>query len=481
MIWQAQRARGRGWNDGLMLRGATPKERADFGRQARRLAPRSAHGGWSPPPDRTGPLTILQLQATTRLPDLVPIRYGRMSASAFAFYRGAAAIMASDLAGVARTGLDVQLCGDAHLSNFGTFESPERELIFDVNDFDETIPGPFEWDLKRLVASLEVAGRSRDFDLKTRRSIVVGASCSYRRAMGTFATMRDLDIWYSRLNLEKVAELWGADASNKLTKRLEKFTAKSQSKDHLAALEKLTTRVDGELRFVNDPPLLVPAEDIFTDIYQSQIRNSLNDVLAEYRHSLAESRRRLLDRYEFVDLARKVVGVGSVGTRCWVALFIGRDAGDPLLLQVKEAEAAVGEAFLGKSEYPQHGQRVVEGQVLMQGASDILLGWDQIESPDGNKRDFYLRQLWDGKGSADIDTLPVDGMEIYAQMCGWTLARAHARSGDPIAIGSYLGKSDRFDRAMWEFATSYADQNERDFRTFTDAIARNVIPAEIGV
>jgi uncharacterized protein (DUF2252 family) len=443
--------------------------------------PRSRHGAWKPGPDRTDPLGILALQATTRLPDLVPIRYGRMAASAFAFFRGAAAVMAADLATEERTGLEVQLCGDAHLSNFGGFASPERDLIFDVNDFDETIPGPFEWDLKRLAASLEIAGRSRQFNESTRCSIVAQGTRSYRKATREFAGMRDLDIWYSRMDAEAIADRWGTEAGSQLVHSLERQVAKAQSKDHLAALAKLTTEVDGRLTFVNNPPLMVPAEDLFTDIYSRQTVNNLSEALTQYRKSLTDERQRLLDKYEFVDLARKVVGVGSVGTRCWVALFTGRDHADPLFLQVKEAEAAVGEAFLGASEYPHHGQRVVEGQRLMQGASDIFLGWDQFLGEDGTTRDFYLRQLWDWKVSVDVDQMAPEALGIYAQMCGWTLARAHARSGDAIAMGAYLGAGDRFDKSMCEFAATYADQNERDFAALTRAIADGTIQAVSGV
>ena len=463
------------------MRQATPAERSAFGRNARAKVPRSSHGDWEPPSDRTDPLEILALQATTRLPDLVPIRYGRMAASPFAFFRGAAAVMAADLSRSQRTGLEVQLCGDAHLSNFGGFASPERDLIFDVNDFDETIPGPFEWDLKRLAASLEIAGRSRQFDDATRQSIVAQGSCSYRTAIREFAAMRDLEIWASRLDADTIAGRWGDQASRRLTEIFQRRMAKAQSKDHLAALAKLTTEVDGALRFVANPPLLMPAESLFTDVYSKQTVGHLYDALTQYRNTLAGDRRRLLDKYEFVDLARKVVGVGSVGTRCWVALFVGRDNSDPLFLQVKEAEAAVGEPFLGTSEYPHHGQRVVEGQRLMQGASDIFLGWDQFEGDDGVTRDFYLRQLWDWKFSVDVDAMPPEAFGIYAQVCGWALARAHARSGDAIAVGSYLGGGDRFDRAMCEFADAYADQNELDFESLTKAIADHRIEATIGV
>jgi hypothetical protein len=463
------------------MRQGTPTERAAFGRQARATVPRSRHGAWKPGPDRTDPLEILALQATTRIPDLVPIRYGRMAASAFAFFRGAAAVMAADLASEDRTGLEVQLCGDAHLSNFGGFASPERDLIFDVNDFDETIPGPFEWDLKRLAASLEIAARSRQFDEATRCSIVAQGTRSYRTATRQFAGMRDLEIWYSRMDAAAIADRWGTEAGSQLVHNLEQRVAKAQWKDHLAALAKLTTEVDGRLTFVNNPPLMVPAEDLFTDIYSKQTVGNLSEALSQYRQSLTEDRQRLLAKYEFVDLARKVVGVGSVGTRCWVALFTGRDHGDPLFLQVKEAEAAVGEPFLGASEYPHHGQRVVEGQRLMQGASDIFLGWDRFHGEDGITRDFYLRQLWDWKVSADVEQMAPEVLGIYAEMCGWTLARAHARSGDAIAMGAYLGAGDRFDKAMCEFAASYADQNERDFAALTRAIADGTVQAVSGV
>ncbi len=460
---------------------ATPEERAAYGRQVRADVPRSRHGEWKPSPGRTDPLEILALQGTTRIPDLVPIRYGRMAVSPFAFFRGAAAVMASDLASERPTGLGVQLCGDAHLSNFGGFASPERDLIFDVNDFDETIPGPFEWDLKRLAASLEIAARSRDFDQPTRASIVAQSSSSYRTAMWEFAGMRDLDIWYSRLDAAAIMERWGAQARRKVIDLFQHRVTKAQSKDHLAALAKLTIEVDGQLKFVSNPPLLVPAEDVFTDVYSNHTLTRLLGALSEYRLTLTGDRQRLLDKYEFTDLARKVVGVGSVGTRCWVAAFVGRDHGDPLILQIKEAEAAVGEAFLPKSRFAHQGQRVVEGQRLMQGASDIFLGWDRFAGDDGITRDFYLRQLWDWKLSAAIDQMPSDMLGIYAQICGWTLARAHARSGDAIALSSYLGRGERFDIALGKFAATYADQNERDFAALTEAIATGRIPAVSGV
>jgi len=375
----------------------------------------------------------------------------------------------------------VQLCGDAHLANFGLYAAPSRDLIFDVNDFDETVPGPFEWDIKRLSASIEIAARSRGFDGADRAAAVEQGACSYRTALAEFAGMRDLEIWYLRLDQATMVRRWGAEAGPKITRGFQRTLSKAQSKDHLAALAKLTVETDGRLRFVENPPLIIPAESLFTDVYSKQTLGHLYDSLTQYRHTLSGDRQRLLEKYEFVDLARKVVGVGSVGTRCWVALFVGRDNGDPLFLQIKEAEAAVGEPFLGRSEYSHHGQRVVEGQRLMQGASDIFLGWDRFTGDDGVTRDFYLRQLWDGKGSVVVETLTPEALGIYAQMCGWALARAHARSGDAIAMSAYLGGGDRFDRAMSQFAASYADQNERDFDMLTAAIARGDVHAETGV
>jgi len=460
---------------------ATPDARAAAGRQARLAVPRSRHGAWEPPADRTDPLEILALQATTRVPDLVPIRYGRMAASPFAFFRGAAAVMAADLAHEDHSHLDVQLCGDAHLSNFGGFASPERDMVFDVNDFDETIPGPFEWDLKRLAASFEVAARGRGFDDALRCSLVAQSVRGYRTAMREFATTRTLDIWYQKLDASVLLARWGNEAGTKVMENFQRRAAKAQTKDHLAALAKLTEQRDGRLRFISNPPLMTPADEVFSEPHSVEVITSLLHALGGYRQSLTGDRQHLLERYRFVDLARKVVGVGSVGTRCWVALFVGRDEGDPLVLQVKEAEQAVGAPFLSPSRYPHQGQRVVEGQRLMQSSSDIFLGWDEMTGEDGVLRHFYLRQMWDWKLSADIETLTPEGMGIYAQMCGWTLARAHARSGDPIAIGSYLGAGDRFDRALCDFAVAYADQNEKDYDALKRAIATNQVHAIAGV
>jgi len=455
----------------------TPDQRAALGREARALVPRSRHGEWEVPADRTDPLEILALQATTRVPDLVPIRYGRMAASPFAFFRGAAAVMAADLAHDVHSHLDVQLCGDAHLVNFGGFASPERDLVFDVNDFDETIPGPFEWDLKRLAASFEVAGRSREFDDAARTSLVALTARGYREAIREFAAMRTIEIWYAKLDTQTLVARWGSDVGPKIIENFQHRIAKARNKDHLSAMAKLTEEVDGRVRFVADPPLLTPADAVFGEPNAMDLARTLLGGLSAYRTSLAGDRQHLLNNYEFVDLARKVVGVGSVGTRCWVALFVGRDAGDPLVLQIKQAEEAVGARFLKPSDYDNQGQRVVEGQRLMQSASDIFLGWDRVKAPDGVVRDFYFRQLWDWKLSADIETMRPDALAVYAQMCGWTLARAHARSGDPIAIGSYLGAGSRFDESMCRFASSYADQNERDFEALKLAIATDKVHA----
>jgi uncharacterized protein (DUF2252 family) len=455
----------------------TPEERSANGRKARELVPRSRHGEWSPPADRTDPLEILALQATTRVPDLVPIRYGRMAASPFAFFRGAAAVMAADLAHEVHSHLDVQLCGDAHLVNFGGFASPERDMIFDVNDFDETLPGPFEWDLKRLAASVEVAARSRGFDAKLCRSLVAASTRGYREAMVEFAGMRNLDLWYERLDTDTLLARWGGQAGPKMLQSFTTRVEKAKGKDHLRAVAKLTEQVDGSLRFRDDPPLLTPADQIFDPDRAGDTVNSLIQGLTDYRTTLQGDRQHLLSRYEFVDLARKVVGVGSVGTRCWVGLFIGRDRSDPLVLQVKQAEQSVAEPFLGPSAYTNMGQRVVEGQRLVQSASDIFLGWDRVAGEDGVERDFYFRQMWDWKLSPDIDTMLPEGLDVYVQMCGYVLALGHARSGDAIAISSYLGASAKFDEAMCRFASAYADQNEKDHAALKRAIAMNQVHA----
>jgi uncharacterized protein (DUF2252 family) len=473
-------------DDSAVLDEAPPFESADereaLGKAARTSLPRSRLGEWAPATGRPNPLAILEEQERSRLPDLVPIRHGRMAASPFAFFRGAAAVMASDLAGVPRSHLDVQLCGDAHLVNFGGFAAPDRDLVFDVNDFDETSRGPFEWDLARLAASIEVAGRDRVMDNQLRRDAVLWAGRSYRESIRKFAGMRMLDVWYSRLDAAGIQRRWGKEAGNQVVRNMQRMAAKAQTKDHLKAFDKLVRVVDGEIRFASDPPLLMPASELYPDAEAERMRDFVANGLRRYRQTLPDDRRSLLDRYRFVDLARKVVGVGSVGTRCWVALLLGQDGDDPLFIQVKEAESSVLESHLGKSPYANHGQRVVVGQHLMQAASDILLGWAHIEGfDDGVPRDFYMRQLWDWKISPNVDTMVPTAFRIYAQLCGWTLARAHARSGDARAIGAYLGSGDAFDRSLARFASAYADQNELDHQALVDAIAGGRMEAESGV
>ena len=456
----------------------TPDERAALGKRARAQTPRSSHADWAPAADRRDPVELLEEQATTRVPELVPLRYGRMLVTPFTFYRGGAYLMAADLAPAPHTGLTVQLCGDAHLSNFGAFAAPDRRLVFSVNDFDETLPGPFEWDVKRLVASFAVAARDRGFDAKQRRGICRRVSAAYRGAVREFAGMRAMDIWYSRLDVDAiVAELGGA-VTGKEMRRFEANVAKAQSKDSVKALNKLTSLRDGELRITGDPPLITPIEQLMSEDEHHTVDVRARRILASYRRTLTADRRRLLERFRYVHAARKVVGVGSVGTRAWIMLLLGRDGEDPLFLQFKEAQPSVLEPFLGKSEYDNHGRRVVEGQRLMQATSDILLGWIRVAGLDGAERDFYVRQLWDAKGSALVDVMSPGLMHVYADICGWTLARAHARSGDPIAIGSYLGGGDTFDRAMAEFAEVYADQNERDHGALADAAASGRVSAQ---
>jgi uncharacterized protein (DUF2252 family) len=404
-----------------------------------------------------------------------------MAATPFGYYRGAAYPMAADLSCTPGTGLNVQLCGDAHLSNFGGFASPERDLVFDVNDFDETNPGPFEWDVKRLATSLEVAARGRAFEAPVRMNIVVQSVRSYREAIREFSGMRNLDIWYSRLDAAGIVARWGMAAKTDVLAAFQRTVAKAQTKDRIKAAAKLTHEVDGNMQIISDPPLVVPIEEALGELDAHEIVGVIHQVLVSYRHSLPGDRRRLLAGHHFVHAAHKVVGVGSVGTRCWVALMLGRDNGDPLFLQVKEAEASAPERFLGQSSYTNHGQRVVEGQRLMQASSDIFLGWARTTDPDGTKRDYYVRQLWDWKASADVDALSPELLTVYGQICGWTLARAHARSGDAIAIGSYLGASDSFDRSVAEFAAAYADQNAADHQAIVDAIAAGAITAQSGV
>jgi uncharacterized protein (DUF2252 family) len=458
----------------------TSDERAARGKAARAEVPRRSHAEWEPPPHRPDPVELLEEQAQTRVPELVPIRYGRMLVSPFTFYRGAAYLMASDLSGGPRTGLHTQLCGDAHLSNFGAFAAPDRRLVFGLNDFDETLPGPFEWDVKRLVASFAVAGRDRGFDTKVRMKINTAVGRGYREAIREFAAMRNLDVWYARIDVEDILRDFRTMATSEERKRAEKNLEKTKSKDSLKAFSKLTEVVDGEVRIISDPPLLVPIAELAGE-RADQVTEAFQGLIRQYRTTLAGDRRRLLERFRFVDAARKVVGVGSVGTRAWVVLMLGRDGDDPLFLQAKEAQASVLEPFLGKTEFANYGQRVVEGQRLMQSASDVMLGWLHTVGLDGQERDFYLRQLWDAKGSAIIELMEPGVLEHYGKLCGWTLAKAHARSGDAIAIGSYLGSSEVFDASMAEFAERYADQNERDYDALKAAVESGRVAAQSGL
>ncbi len=459
----------------------TADERAALGKAARAKVPRADLAALEISPERD-PVAYLQEQDASRVPELVPIKYGRMLVSAFTFYRGAANVMAHDLAAAPRSGLNVQLCGDAHLSNFGGFASPDRALVFDLNDFDETHPGPFEWDVKRLAASFEIAGRDRGFTDAQRRDAVLTVGRAYRESMREFALMSNLDVWYARLTAEEIqSRLRGAKAK-KQEKAMAAGAAKARTKDSMKAFNKLTTVVDGELRIVSDPPLIVPIEELVKGETREAITEEILGLFRTYRRSLQGDRRVLVESFRYVDLARKVVGVGSVGTRAWILLMLGRDDQDPLFLQVKEAQSSVLEGPLGKSKFRNHGQRVVEGQRMMQAASDIFLGW--IRNPqglDGEARDFYVRQLWDWKTSVDLDTILPLGLQLYAQMCGWTIARAHARSGDRIAIASYLGKGEVFDKAIADFAIAYADLNEHDYKAVETAARDGRITVEEGV
>jgi uncharacterized protein (DUF2252 family) len=451
---------------------STIVERQARGRAARERTPRSSHGEWKPAPDRRDPIAILEGQATSRVPELLPIRYGRMATSPFAFFRGAAAVMAADLGEAPSSDLQVQLCGDAHLSNFGIYASPERELLFDINDFDETCPGPFEWDLKRLAASMGIAGRQRGLSASEIADVLAWTARAYRESMRSFAQMGNLAVWYAKLNAQDVMDIVRQQqlTGGKQLARMEKRLQKAREKDSMRAVAKLTERVDGELRFRSVPPLIVPIEELLEGDERDQLRAGMSELLAGYRDSLAEEYRALLDDYAFTAIARKVVGVGSVGTRAWVLLLQGRDQDDPLVLQAKEAQESVLEHYAGASRYSNHGQRVVEGQRLMQAAGDVLLGWLPVTGVDGVARDFYVRQLWDGKLSVEVAALDYRLLRAYGALCAWTLARAHARSGDRVAIASYLGKGGVFDQAIVAFSQAYADQNERDHAALLAAI-----------
>ncbi|WAU82964.1 DUF2252 domain-containing protein [Streptomyces sp. Qhu-G9] len=457
---------------------ATPEERTALGRKSRRRSPRSSHAVHQLSSRRRDPLAILEAQSATRLPELVPIRYARMLESPFRFYRGAAAIMASDLADSPSSGLTVQLCGDAHMLNFRLLASPERQLVFDINDFDETLPGPWEWDVKRLATSLAIAGRANGFDDAERARVVSSTVRSYREAMIRFADMRNLDVWYAKID-ESLLETLAADRLHKRgRKNLFRAMDKARTRDSLQAFDKLTRTTKHGPRIAADPPLLVPAADLLPDVARTALERQFQSLLERYARTLASDRRSLLADYRLVDIARKVVGVGSVGTRCWIFLLLGRDSGDPLFLQAKEAGASVLSSHVGPSRFSNQGQRVVAGQRLMQASSDIFLGWERVDGIDGKRRDFYLRQLRDWKGIAVPERMRPKDMKAFGQLCGVTLARAHARSGDRIAIAAYLGSGAVFDRALAAFAEAYADQNERDHQTLVDAVRSGRLPAQ---
>ncbi len=461
---------------------ASVAERVAKGKAARAEVPRSSHAGFEPAADRSDPAELLERQASTRVPELVPIRYGRMLVSPFTFYRGAALIMAGDLAATPRSGFTVQCCGDAHLSNFGVFGSPERRLVFDLNDFDETLPGPWEWDVKRLTASMLIAARDNGFSVKDQDQIVLDTVGQYRKSIRTFAGMKNLDVWYAHLDIESALQELGSQLTPKIASRTGKALAKARTKDSMAAFSKLTHLVDGEPKIVSEPPLIVPIEDLLEGDQLSAMLDALTSLLSAYGQTLGYDRRELFESFRLADFARKVVGVGSVGTRAWIALMLGLDGGDPLFLQLKEAEASVLEGFLTPSEFSNHGERVVAGQRLMQASSDIFLGWVHVEAGvDGKARDFYGRQLKDWKGSAEIERMIPKGLSAYGRLCGWTLARAHARSGDRVGIASYLGKGDTFDRAILSFSRDYAEQNDLDYKALTDAVASGQITAETGL
>jgi uncharacterized protein (DUF2252 family) len=470
-------------------------ERRVMGKKTRELTATSAHAGWKPARNRPDPVALLEEQNATREPDLVPVRHGRMMVSPFTFYRGAAKIMAADLEHTPRAGLDVQLCGDAHLSNFGVFASPERQLLFDLNDFDETLPGPFEYDLKRMSASFTIAGRNNGFSKADARDATLASVSAYREAMAEFAEMSTMEVWYAHLSestlmaaIESYASASGGKSKKKAkkTERKEEVKAarkaakKAHTRDSMQALSKLGELVDGHYRIVSQPPIVIPMRDLegMYGISADQFEHAIHEQFRAYRATLQDDRRHLLEKFQIIDMARKVVGVGSVGTRAFIVLLQGRDQNDPLFLQVKEATASVLEDHLPKTRYKQPGERVVKGQRLMQAASDIYLGWTKGEQEN---RYLYWRQLRDMKGSAEVESMTAPALGFYARQCAWTLARAHARSGDPIAITAYLGKGDAFDKAIVDFSERYADQNERDYEAFTDAVRAGRLEAIEGV
>jgi uncharacterized protein (DUF2252 family) len=451
-------------------------DRVARGQDARVVAALESHAEFAPGGKRD-PVGLLVGQAKSRVAELVPVRHGRMLVSAFTFYRGAALPMAADLAATPASGLRVQLCGDAHLANFGAFASPERRLVFDVNDFDESLPGPFEWDVKRLAASLAVAGRDNGFPAKARRKITLAAAEGYRTAMRGFADQPLLEVWYSHLDIEQAIGQFKSQMKAKRLKKTQALLAKAHTADSTKAQRKLTTIADGQRRIISQPPMIMPIEEVFSDLEAGAIYQEIRTVLGKYRRTLQSDRRHLLEQFRLVQVARKVVGVGSVGTRAWILLMDAGDGTEPLFLQAKEAQPSVLAEFCGRSQYTNQGERVVAGQHLMQAESDIFLGWTRATGPDKVNRDFYVRQLKDWKFSFPIELMVPAGMTVYAGLCGWTLARAHARSGDRVALAAYLGSSDKFDQAIADFAETYADQNERDYAALQTAVKDGKVEA----
>ena len=457
-------------------------ERVARGRAARREAPRSSHGVFLPAPHRSDPLELLQQQDGSRDSRLVPIRYGRMLASPFTFFRGAALIMAADLAATPRSGFLAQCCGDAHLSNFGMYASPERRLVFDINDFDETLPGPWEWDVKRLAASVLVAARNSEFSPKAQEQAVLDTVGEYRARMRQFAAMRNLDVWYTTFELDELLPELRSQVNAEMRRRLDRAMGKAMGRDSMHAFSKLTEEIDGEPRFVSAPPLIVPLDEVGEPEARERLRADLDRLLVAYRETLQHDRRAVLDQFRLVEIAHKVVGVGSVGAGAWIALLLGRDGQDPLILQMKEAQRSVLEEFAGASRYRNSGERVVAGQRIMQASSDIFLGWLEVaQSIEGSTRDYYVRQLRDWKGSAVVEAMNPRALGVYGGLCAATLAHAHARSGDRIAIASYLGSSDVFDRAILAFSEAYAEQNDQDYASLAAAVASGRVEAAQGI
>jgi len=467
-------------NAGGRAEPATRAERVASGKDARKLVSRESHAEFAPAASRD-PVGLLIEQAKSRIPELVPVRYGRMMVSPFAYYRGAALPMAADLATTPTSGLRAQLCGDAHLSNFGAFASPERRLVFDVNDFDETLPGPFEWDVKRLAASFAIVGRENDFGAKACRQVVLAGVESYRTAMRGFAGQHFIDVWYAHLEVAAIIGEFRSRMQAKMVKATEKMAARARTRDSMQELDKLTTVTGGRRRIVSDPPLVEPIEEVFPDVPPDVLEERMRALVGKYRGTLQSDRRHLLEYFTLAQAARKVVGVGSVGTRAWMLLMAGADPAEPLLLQVKEAQPSVLAAYCGHSQYGHHGERVVAGQHLMQAESDIFLGWTRAPGPDGVDRDYYVRQLKDWKFALPVEQMVPPAMKVYARLCGWTLARAHARSGDRIALAAYLGGSVTFDNAIADFAQAYADQNERDYAALKSAVQDGRVEASPGI